>query len=205
MIGYASSTGTLRNLAGLRAAGWRLMVSAKGRLQPHDFRYALDNGAWSAFQAGLDFDEAAFLRAYGLLGHGADFVVLPDIVAAGARSLAFSRAWMPRLAGPAPLMLAVQDGMEPADVEALVGPRLGLFVGGSTEWKLATMGRWCALARERRGQAHVARVNTVRRIRRCHAAGANSFDGSGPSRFALELPRLDRALRQPDLLAGMDT
>ena len=56
MIGYASRTGTKRNLAALRDAGWRLLVSAAGRCEPlrghaASFAYALDNGAWSAFDA----------------------------------------------------------------------------------------------------------------------------------------------------------
>lgn len=45
MIGYASRTGTRRNLDALRAAGWRLMVSARGALRTEGFPYALDNGA----------------------------------------------------------------------------------------------------------------------------------------------------------------
>lgn len=198
MIGYASRTGTARNLAGLRAAGWRLMVSAKGVLRSEGFPYALDNGAWSAHIAGLPFDEEAFLRAYQLLGHGADFIVLPDIVAGGLASLAFSRGWIARLDPVAPFMLAVQDGVAASDVEGLVGPATGIFVGGTTGWKEATMAAWGELARARGARMHVGRVNTVRRVRLCQAARADSFDGSGPSRFAVELARLDLARRQPD-------
>lgn len=33
MIGYASRTGTRRNLAALREADWRLLVSARGVLR----------------------------------------------------------------------------------------------------------------------------------------------------------------------------
>ncbi len=90
MIPYASRTGTRRNLAALRAAGWRLLVSAKGALLHEGFRYALDNGAWSAYQAKEPFDEAAFLRAIDRLGAGADWIVIPDIVAGGLRSLDYS-------------------------------------------------------------------------------------------------------------------
>lgn len=205
MIGYASRTGTKRNLAGLRAADWRLMVSAKGVLRHEGFRYALDNGAWNAFVTGTEFDEAAFLKAYALLGIGADFVVLPDIVAGGARSLArslaFSLRWRTDLPAHCPFLLAVQDGMTPEEVGPLIGPELGIFIGGTTEWKVSTAATWGALARSRDAHMHVGRVNTVERIRICHAAGAHSFDGSGPSRFAVILPRLDRACRQPDLLA----
>ena len=79
MIGYASRTGTRRNLDALRRAGWRLMVSARGPLRPERFGYALDNGAWTAFQRGEPFDVPAFDRAVALLGPGADWIVLPDI------------------------------------------------------------------------------------------------------------------------------
>lgn len=202
MIPYASRTGTRRNLAALRAAGWRLMVSAKGALRAEGFPYAIDNGAWSAYVAGEPFDEPAFLRAYGRLGHGADFVVLPDIVAGGGASLAFSLAWRARLDAVCPQMLAVQDGMTPAEVGPLVGQALGIFVGGTSEWKEATMALWGAVARERGAKLHVGRVNSRRRVALCAAAGADSFDGSSVSRYAVTIGMLDSARRQPDLLAG---
>lgn len=201
MIGYASSTGTKRNLAALRAAGWRLMVSAKGRPQHQGFAYALDNGAWWAFQNGQPFDEQAFLRAYDRFAEGADFVVLPDVVAGGEASLAFSLEWRHRLGRPpCPLMLAVQDGMPTYEIAPHIGPDCGIFVGGSTEWKISSMPSWGILAEVYRAKMHVGRVNTARRIAMCHAAGADSFDGSSASRFAKTLPLLDNALRQPDLL-----
>ncbi len=111
-MGYASRTGTRRNLSALRAAGWRLMVSARGVLRSEGFRYALDNGAWTAYQKGQPFDQGAFLRALDLLGEGADFIVVPDIVAGGRQSLDFSLEWLPHLLPlRVPLLLAVQDGM----------------------------------------------------------------------------------------------
>lgn len=74
LIAYASRTGTKRNLAGLRGAGWRLLVSATGILRHEGFQYALDNGAWTAFQKGVPFDEqkfAAALRKLERRAHGA--------------------------------------------------------------------------------------------------------------------------------------
>ena len=210
MIGYASRTGTRRNLDALRRAGWRLMVSAKGPLRPERFRYALDNGAWTSFQRGAAFDVPAFDKAIALLGPGADWIVLPDIVAGGLASLRFSLDWLdalrnrPELHG-AQYLLAVQNGMEPRHIAPLVGPEIGIFVGGDTPWKLATMATWARLAHERGAICHIGRVNTVRRIRLCAAARADSFDGSGVSRFASALPPLDLARRQPDIegwLAG---
>ncbi len=205
MIGYASRTGTRRNLAALRNAGWGLMVSAKGVLRTEGFRYCLDNGAWWAHQNEQPFDEAAFLKAYKLLAVGADFVVLPDIVAGGMRSLAFSLDWRERLCRICPQLLAVQDGMAAVHIAPLVGPELGIFVGGTTEWKERTMALWGAVARSRRGYFHVGRVNSARRIALCAAAGADSFDGSSVSRYAVTLPKLENARQQLDLLTECST
>lgn len=201
MIAYASRTGTRRNLGALREAGWRLMVSARGVLRTEGFRYALDNGAWTAHQKGEEFDVKAFERAVSELGAGADFIVAPDIVAGGGASLALSLMWIPELLPIAPVLLAVQDGMTPADVRPVLSERVGIFVGGSTDWKLATMPAWGQLRREVGCHVHIARVNTARRIHLALAAGAHSFDGSGPSRFAMALRGLDNARRQRALKA----
>jgi hypothetical protein len=200
MFAYASRTGTRRNLQALRRAGWGLMVSARGVLRTEGFRYCLDNGAWTAHTLNQPFDETAFLTAYDLLAASADFVVLPDIVAGGRKSLDFSLAWRERLPHACPELLAVQDGMSTADVAALVGPQLGIFVGGTTEFKERTMAAWGEIARARGAYLHVGRVNTARRISLCRAAGAHSFDGSSVSRFAATLPLLENARQQLDLM-----
>ena len=91
MICYASRTGTRRNLAALRSRGWRLLVSRAGVWRTEGFpQYALDNGAWADYQAGRDFDEDSFERLIDKLGAKADWIVLPDIVAGGLRSLDLS-------------------------------------------------------------------------------------------------------------------
>jgi hypothetical protein len=196
-IAYASRTGTRRNLAALRAAGWRLLVSATGPLRPEGFTYALDNGAWSAFQASAPFDERKFLTALSKLGAGADWTVAPDIVCGGMASLEMSIQWLPRVLDACPrALLAVQNGMAPHDVRAYLGPRVGVFVGGDSVWKEATIGQWAALGREVGCWVHVGRVNTRRRIDICTAEGATSFDGSSASRFAVTVPKMDAARRQ---------
>ena len=202
MRAYASRTGTRRNLALLKAAGWRLMISAKGVQRNEGFRYALDNGAWHAFCHQLPFDEAAFLAAFDKLGAGADFVVLPDVVAGGERSLAFSMNWAARLDRSCPQLLAVQDGMTAEMVAPLVGPARGIFVGGTDKFKETSLPIWASLARERQAYLHVGRVNTMRRIYLCEAAGAYSFDGSGPYRYASELGYLDNARKQRDMFSA---
>jgi hypothetical protein len=197
VIAYASRTGTRRNLAALRDAGWRLLVSAAGGLRNEGFPYALDNGAWSAYQQGRAFDEAAFVRALRLLGAGADWTTLPDVVAGGHASLDLSLRWMRPVLDESPRsLLAVQDGMSADDVRPFLGERVGVFVGGSTAWKLATLDQWAALARDVGCWCHVGRVNSVKRITMCQVAGATSFDGTSASRYAVKLPKLDRATRQ---------
>lgn len=201
MISYASRTGTRRNLDALRASGWRLLVSAAGVLRHEGFPYALDNGAWSAYTQGRPFDEAAFNRALRLMGARADWTVIPDIVAGGAASLDLSLRWMRQVLDESPRgMIAVQDGMTPGDVASFIGPRVGVFVGGSTTWKLENMAAWAALARSKGAWCHVGRVNTVRRIGQVIACGAHSFDGTSATKFVVTIPKLTHARDQLSLL-----
>jgi hypothetical protein len=204
MAVYASRTGTRRNLAALGAACWRLMISARGVLRTEGFPYALDNGAWTSFQRGEPFHAAAFELALSRVGAGADWIVLPDIVMGGLPSLRFSQLWLEKLRHRRSLrdqtfLIGVQNGMEPGHVRHLIGPRTAIFVGGDTAWKLSTMALWARLAHSHGAICHVGRVNSVRRIRMCAAAGVDSFDGSGVSRFAAALPPLDLARRQADI------
>lgn len=173
------------------------MVSATGVLRHEGFPYALDNGAWTAYAQGRPWDEAAFLRALRKMGSGSDWVVLPDIVAGGLASLDVSLRWMRRVLDECPrALLAVQDGMEPQDVRSFLGERVGIFVGGSTEWKIKTMSAWGDTARTVGTWCHIGRVNSARRIALCAAAGATSFDGTSATRYAKTIPLLDNARRQ---------
>ena len=203
MQAYASRTGTRRNLSAMRKAGWRLIVSPTGVLRNEGMKYALDNGAWTYFQQGRSFDDRAFMFAVEKMGEGADWIVLPDIVAGGKRSLDFSLAWLDRLRGlPTPVLIAVQNGMELDDVRDFLGPHVGIFVGGDTQWKEQTAVGWGKLARRRNCHLHVGRVNSIRRIAICAAAGATSYDGSSVSRFATTIAPLDKATRQADMFAA---
>lgn len=197
---YASRTGTRRNLEALGRAGWKLLcepsqLSRYGAALP-PLPYAIDNGAWGCYQREVPFDAISFQTMLDRMGAGADWIVVPDIVAGGHDSLRFSMSWLDRVSRYGLPLLAMQDGMVPEDVRRFVGPGVGIFLGGTTEWKLETMRSWGSLARRRRAHFHVARVNTARRIRLCQDAGADSFDGTSVSRFAVNLPRLDNERRQ---------
>jgi hypothetical protein len=204
MNSYASNTHNRWNLAALRAAGWRILISPDRRQEepPPEFRFAIDNGAWRAFKQMVPFDGAAFQRLIDKHGAGADFVVIPDIVAGGKRSMEFSLSWLERLRHLRLLLFAVQDGMTADEVGSILrrNPGLGIFLGGSTEWKLRTIYAWGMVAHALGCYYHVGRVNTRRRIRLCAEAGAHSFDGSSASIYSCTLPLLDSARKQPSLL-----
>ena len=203
MIGYASNTGTKRNLAALRDAGWRIMLTPDNPTPREGLKHCLDNGAWGAFQKGIPFDCGRFEKLVDTAGLKADFIVLPDIVAGGGNSLAFSVSWLPRLNSYRSLLLPVQDGMDPKAVLAILRawPHVGIFLGGTTEYKLATMHDWGVAAAALGRWYHVGRVNSRRRIRMAAACGATSFDGTSATRFSCTLPLLDAARRQPNLFA----
>lgn len=194
MICYASRTGSRRNLSALRARGWRLIVSATGVWRTEGFPYAIDNGAWTVFQQNRPFDEAAFKGIVDALWRDADWTVLPDIVGGGAVSLMFSLSWADRV--PGKQMLAVQDGMTNEDVRELINCDRGIFVGGSTTFKLSTMAMWAELAHDRDAICHVGRVNSVTRMHQCIAANVDSVDGTSASRFSATTAKLDNASRQ---------
>ncbi len=201
MIGYASRTGTRRNLDALRAAGWHLLVSASGVHRTEGFRFAIDNGAWTAHAKREPWDLDAFRRCLERFcdveprAPYPEFIVAPDIVAGGLSSFARSVTYLLDLERyiRCPILIPVQDGMTPELMRPWLDEWVGIFVGGSTAWKLATLPAWGRLARETDCYLHVGRVNSAKRIRLCADAGAHSFDGTAASRFALALPRLEAA------------
>jgi hypothetical protein len=211
MLLYASYTGTRRNKKALRVNAWRLLMSpdtlnvAKGKRAPSwddgtPAKYALDNGAWGCHQQNRTFDAAAFRWAYDRIGAAADWIVAPDIVGAGHASLRLTESWLPRLQHRL-VLIAVQDGMNPRDIDPLMGPSRGIFLGGSTEWKLKTIAQWGKYARRIGCYYHVARVNSIRRIRMAQCAGAQSVDGTSATRFAVNVPILTAPTRQTCLFA----
>jgi hypothetical protein len=163
----------------------------------------LDNGAWKCREeltpearlAAWERDyRAAFESLVAEFGARARFTIVPDVVAGGMLSLDHSRSWLSRL--PGLRLVPVQDGMTPALVEPLLGPSVGVFVGGSTEWKWASLPAWADLARRSGCWLHVGRAGSGRMVERCGLAGANSFDTSEPSRYLCKLAGLDNARRQ---------
>lgn len=197
---YTSATHNRSTLEALRLAGWRMLVSASSKTRAPGFPYAIDNGAWSAHLHKTPFDTGAFSAILDELGDGADWVVAPDIVEGGIASLRLTETWLPRLVGRVErVLVAVQDGITVDDMRPLLAasPReVGIFLGGSTEWKVANIPVWAELAEEVGCYYHVGRVNTVKRIRMCRYARAHSFDGTSPVKFPKSLPLLDNARKE---------
>jgi hypothetical protein len=171
-------------------------------LQPR--RWAMDNGA----RAG--FDERAFLRMLEThMGHpGCLFVVAPDVVGDAKATLARWRFWsrLIRGLGWIPAFVA-QDGLTShttpwSDLGAL-------FIGGTTVFKESRVVRsLCGIAQARGLWVHWGRVNSRRRYALALKAGAQSFDGSGFSRWPdTNIPHVAQwhaAIRQQPELLGLE-
>jgi hypothetical protein len=123
-----------------------------------------------------------------------EFIVLPDIVGGGLASLEASRHWIPYVRGLAPLYLAVQDGMQAADLEPIWDKINGLFVGGTLRWKVRTGESWVQLARLHGKPCHIGRCGSVRRVRWAMRIGATSIDSALPLWSEENLDRFLRAL-----------
>ena len=202
MIAYCSLSTNRTTRAELAKYGWRWIV---GPFAPKGWRktmgsdqYALDNGAWSCHQKGIPFDSDRFRKAVDTHGENADWVVLPDCVGDMDATLEMAESWYGKLHGLR-LMLAVQDGMDESHALPFIGRGCGIFIGGSTDWKLDTIHMWAGLGARHGAWVHCGRVNTVRRLKMCKWAGVRSFDGSGVSVWAKHAARINRHLRASDL------
>ena len=181
---FASRTGTRRSLDLFRRWGWHLLVSSRGVLRTEGFLYSIDNGAWTAHQRGEPFCEQSYLRSVSLLGRDAQWIVLPDVVGDAPATEAMARAWAPRLSGHR-LMFVLQDGVTSAAVRRIHSEfgLHGVFIGGSSIWKDSAIRPWADWVASEGMICHVGRVNTRNRLALCVAAGVDSVDGSGVSRF----------------------
>lgn len=146
-------------------------------------RWAADNGC---FAKGDRFDAdtwLAWLREFPLeLRASCMFATAPDVVADAAATLARSLPYLRALRELRyPPAFVAQDGSE-TDMEGLVpwSEFDVLFLGGSTEWKLAEKlaGRVAAEALARGKRVHMGRVNSRRRLRLAELWGCESVDGT---------------------------
>lgn len=147
----------------------------------------LDNGAFQAWRRKYPFPEYGFINALREIpiGHKPDFIVTPDIVAGGKKSLDFSISWMDKIATELngnyiSQYIAVQDGMTENDVFDLL-PKMnyhvgGLFIGGTMDWKIETAEVWIKFAYKRNWKVHIGRIPTLYLIGWAIDVGADSVD-----------------------------
>lgn len=184
MIIYMGNNWNPRKLATVEAMPdkLRLMYTPIDFQRDKHYPFALDNGAFGAFMHEQPFDALAFLTAMKRLP-GADFVVIPDKIAAGQTSLEYSVKWRAVLPDGPHYYLAVQDGMKQEKIPSVLRAKIsGLFVGGTIEWKLATMAEWVAFAHEHDLKCHVGRIGTLERIMQAERLRVDSVDSSNLAR-----------------------
>ncbi len=181
----------------MESHGFGEMV-CRGELPPRRLPFAFDNGAFKDWTAGKPFDVERYekdLQALWRLNQTPEFLMPPDIVAGGLKSLEFSLSWVDRLKKHGPLYLVVQDGMRPSDVGPVLRPFAGIFVGGTLEWKVATGEDWVRFAHATGLRCHIGRVGTENRVRWAKRIGADSIDSCLPLWSQDNLRRFLRGLR----------
>jgi len=157
---------------------------------------ALDNGAFQAYKKGYPFQESLFLQTIEncyALSITLDFIVCPDIVGGGRRSLEFSLEWTERkLRGTPRLALVVQnDGItkeSPLQLRQDMTPEMlsqydltafsHLFIGGSVEWKWQTADSWVRFAHEIGKKCHIGQVGQLRYLKFSDHIKADSVDST---------------------------
>lgn len=104
--------------------------------------------------------------------------VVPDLIAAGLKSLDFSMKWKHKLPSKWPLYLAIQDGMRTEDLDGIDGFS-GIFMGGSTRFK-SEGPSWCNWSHANGMRFHYARCSSPSRLVWARNYGADSIDSSQP-------------------------
>lgn len=201
IVGQTRSRKLIKRLADLGI--WE--ICQPDEYPPRRYPWVADNGAYKRWKKDLPCDTEGLVSMLDhalSVGNLPEWVVIPDIVAGGAESLAYSLAWLQywrsELRGLR-WYLAVQDGMEPKDLRFLRGEIDGLFVGGTLAWKLATGAQWCAYGHSRGWPVHIGRVGSARRIAWAIACGADSVDSCLPLFAERNLAPFLAALNQQGL------
>lgn len=178
---YIVSTGAIRYHEFMRKNHLRMLHLSNAWRNPIDgIPYAVDNGAFHSWLNNMDFNEKQFMQTLSKINKlpiKPDFVICPDIVAEGSKSLEFSIKWAknhPR----DDYYLAVQDGITTQRVAKSMNGFKGIFVGGTMGWKLSTSETWTNLAHQLGLECHIGRIGTLRRLLWARRIGADSIDSS---------------------------
>ena len=176
-------------------AGWRFLLSPasvtsfgkKRKALLYERGYAIDNGVFSYFKKGIPFDKGAFISLLDKYADRADWIVIPDVVGSAAETGEILSYWLWILRKyDRPLLYVAQDGCEDHDylrIRGLTSIGYGIFVGGTTEFKLTHSEAISHICIEAGVVCHIGRVNSAKRVRLCESWSVVSFDGSGMSRF----------------------
>lgn len=154
------------------------------------FPYALDNGAFSYWNpTDNTFDDAKWRQTETAWRQmlfwaqsaplKARWAIVPDRPGDG---IATCQKWSQYAGAVAstgiPLAVAVQDGMTPETVRALSPAPEVIAIGGSTEWKWATVEMWASEF----PRVHLLRCNSPAKLYYLENLGVESCDGTGWAR-----------------------
>ena len=152
--------------------------------------YACDNGAYSCWDIAtneFDFDKWAAVEPkwrqliYWVASavQRPRWAIVPDVVGdMEATFESWDRHYRTVVDAEIVPALAVQDGMVPADVRALDNIPSVICVGGSTEWKWATVATWA----KEFPRVHLLRCNSPNKLEYLESLGIESCDGTGWNR-----------------------
>jgi hypothetical protein len=178
---------TGRRVPMIRAQGWGRMWIARNRniyTEPGE-PWGFDNGAFRDWRDGKPFDAATYrdcLRKALEQPTPPVLAVIPDVPGDGRATLAMADAWWPELYERSPhfpWFIAVQDGMEPADLEPWADRIAGVFLGGTNAYK-ARANDWAAWCQARGLRFHYGRAGTMEKVAHAMEVGADSIDSALP-------------------------
>jgi hypothetical protein len=208
---YAGNIGSKAAVEWIIENGWGRFITAVDWKNPVEgLDWALDNGAYSFWVQGKEWDARPLLSAIEKMrGQKApDWIVLPDRVGLGYRSYVFSSnfLWQKKYQDLAvPLYLAVQDGLKPSmiwdhDLDLLGG----IFVGGTMKWKLRESEKWVNWAHDLGIPCHIGRAGTVKKCLWAQRIGADSVDSTSPCRkWRIKFPQLKQAMMNQLCVTGV--
>ena len=159
--------------------GQLLTPLTRFNLQNKNGKFAIDNGAFSKFEAKgfmslLDREKE---RRQNCI-----FVAVPDVVGSARRTLEVFQRWK-GIISAWPLALVAQDGQE--DLEIPWDDIAAIFLGGSTKFKVSDEAAQIVKAAKALDKwVHAGRVNDPQRFKHFEEMGADSCDGSGISQYS---------------------
>jgi hypothetical protein len=151
--------------------------------------YALDNGAFACWDRNTNvFDDAKWAdtepKWFKLVNWALSqntlplWMIIPDVPGNAERTLERWERYNERFIGVVPRAMAVQDGMEPADIHGLKHQPEVIAIGGSDAFKWETVEYWAAEF----PRVHVLRCNSPTKLYSLEAMGVESCDGTGWNR-----------------------